>query len=432
MVRKTFVWLLALLLHVSTPAAGDDWPHWRGPTGDGRWYEQGVLTQFNASELPARWRTSIANGYSGPTVAAGRVYVTDRVTSPEPVERVHCVAASDGRPIWSHAYSCKYEGVSHRNGPRAAVTLDSGRAYALGTMGHFHCLDAATGEILWKNDLRTSYRIRMPEWGMAAAPLVEAGHVIVMVGGRNACVVAFNKVTGTERWKALDDPIGYSAPIVIDQAGRRVLIAWTGRRVVGLDPGDGAPLWEHPFAPAKMVHNIASPVFEDGHLFLSGFFDGSLVLRVAPDALRAESLWQRRGPNERRTDSLHCCISTAILTDRHIYGIDSYGELRCLDLATGDRVWESLDVVPKARWATAHLVRHGQKVWVFNERGELIIARLSPAGYEEISRARLIEPTTGQLNQREGVCWAPPAFAGRCVYVRNDEELVCADLSAPD
>ncbi|MGV3722528.1 MAG: hypothetical protein ACO1SX_16600 [Actinomycetota bacterium] len=114
----------------------------------------------------------------------------------------------------------------------------------------------------------------------------------------------------------------------------------------------------------------------------------------------------------------------------YIYGVDSYGELRCLDLMTGDRIWESRDAVPRARWANIHFVVNGDKVWMFNERGQLIIARLSPKGYEEISRAQLIQPTTGQLPQRGGVCWTHPAYANQHVFIRNDAELVCASLKA--
>jgi len=110
--------------------------------------------------------------------------------------------------------------------------------------------------------------------------------------------------------------------------------------------------------------------------------------------------------------------------------LDAYGELRCLDLHTGERIWESRLAVPQARWATAHMVRHEGQVWMLNERGELIISRLSPERYEEVSRTKLIEPTQGQLDQRGGVCWAHPAFAYRHIYARNDEELICADLSA--
>ena len=102
----------------------------------------------------------------------------------------------------------------------------------------------------------------------------------------------------------------------------------------------------------------------------------------------------------------------------------------CLRLDNGERVWEDLTAVPKARWSTIHFIQNRDITWMFNERGELMIARLSPQGFEELSRASLIEPTRGQLNQRDGVCWSHPAFSGRHVFARNDKELVCADLSA--
>ncbi|MHC4371845.1 MAG: PQQ-binding-like beta-propeller repeat protein, partial [Planctomycetota bacterium] len=130
--------------------------------------------------------------------------------------------------------------------------------------------------------------------------------------------------------------------------------------------------------------------------------------------------------------SLHCCISTPVIDGDHIYGVDSYGELRCLDLLTGDRIWESLEAVPKDRWSNIHMVRNGDRMWMFNERGELIISKLSPEGFHEISRAKIIEPTEGQLGRRGGVCWSHPAFADRHIYVRNDSELLCIDLSCAE
>ncbi|MHC4484957.1 MAG: PQQ-binding-like beta-propeller repeat protein [Planctomycetota bacterium] len=377
---------------------------------------------------PNGGRVKIANGYSGPTVASGRVYVTDRLTTPTAVERVHCFDAMSGKRIWSHTYECSYKNgktVGYPNGPRAAVTINEGRAYSLGTMGHFFCFDAVKGQVLWSKDLKAEYKIRMPIWGIAAAPLVEGNLVIVQIGGEdNACIVAFDKVAGSEKWRALNDPASYSAPVIIRQAGKDVLVCWTGKGVVGLDPLTGKLHWQHPFTPSKMVLNIATPVFEIGYLFVSGFYDGSLLLKVDPDELAVEKVWRRKGASERNTDSLHCCISTAVLQADYIYGVDSYGELRCLDLHTGDRIWESLDAVPKDRWE--------DKIWMFNERGELIICKLSPEGFHEISRTKLIEPTKGQLNRRGGVTWAHPAFAYKHVYIRNDEELICADLSAKE
>ncbi|MCK4294144.1 MAG: PQQ-binding-like beta-propeller repeat protein [Planctomycetes bacterium] len=412
---------------------GADWPQWRGPNRDGLWRETGLVQKFDHKQLPVRWRAKISNGYSGPTVADRRVYVTDRVTKPTQLERVHCFDAMDGAELWSYEYECEYVRVDKRDGPRAAVTVNDGRAYSLGTMADLFCFDAAKGEMLWRKNLKAEYKIRMPFWGIAAAPLVEDGLLIVHIGGRpSSCLVAFDKVTGKEEWRALEDPASYSAPIAIEQAGKRVLVCWTGKRLVGLNPLTGKLYWQHPFPPARMIHNIVTPVFQDNYLFVSEFFSGSLLLKVHPDKLAVEKVWRRKGANERLTDSLHCCISTPILQGNYIYGVDSYGQLRCLDLHTGDRIWESQAPVPNARWATIHLVRQEDKVWMFNERGELIISKLSPKGYHEISRARLISPTAGQLDQRGGVCWAHPAFAYKHVYVRNDEELICADLSAAD
>ena len=426
--------VMALALgNPAAPGWADDWPQWRGPERDGVWREKGIVQRFPSSELPARWCAEIAAGYNGPTVAGGRVYVTDRVTVPAQIERVHCFDAMTGEEIWSHAYPCVYERIQHRDGPRASVTIDDGRAYSLGTMGHLFCFDAAKGEVLWSKDLDTDYGIRMPLWGIAGAPLVEKGLMIVQVGGKdNACLVAFDKTNGAEKWRALNDQASYSAPILIEQAGKRVLVCWTAQRIVGLDPSTGRLCWEHPFASGRISQNIATPVFENNHLFVSSFFDGSLLLKVDPDNLAVEKVWQRKGPNERNTESLHCCISTPILQGDFIYGVDSYGELRCLDLYTGDRIWESLKAVPKARWANIHMVRHEDKVWMFNERGELIISKLSPQEYDQISRAKLINPTQGQLNQRGGVCWSHPAFAYKHVYIRNDKELRCVNLSADE
>ena len=348
------------------------------------------------------------------------------------MERVHCFDWKTGRNLWTFDYDCTYKGVGYMAGPRACVSIDDGRAYALGTMGHFHCLDAATGKVLWKKQPEVDYKIRTPIWGLAAAPLVDGELVIVQLGAEGACLVAFDKKTGVERWRALDDNASYSAPIIIPQAGRRVLVCWTGNNVVGLNPASGEVYWKYPFPPARMVINVPTPVVSGDRLFLTAFYDGSLMLKLRQDELQVEKLWRRQGESERHTDALHAMISTPYFEGDYVYGVDSYGELRCLDARTGNRIWEDLTAVPKARWATIHIVRNGQRMWMFNERGELVIGTLSPAGFHEISRAKLIDPTTEQLGSRGGVCWSHPAYAYKHVFARNDRELVCASLAAED
>ena len=432
LVRSLFCIAAAVLvISAIRVALADDWPQWRGPARDGAWRETGIIERFPSPELRIKWRVPVGSGYSGPTVADGRVYVMDRITGPEQQERVHCFDAATGEPIWTREYDALYRyNVGYTAGPRASVTVDSGKAYSLGTMGHLHCFDAAKGSVLWKKDLDMLYRIQMPGWGISCSPLVEGNLLIVVAGGENACLVAFDKHTGEEKWKALSDRAQYSAPIIVEQADKRVLVCWTGDNVVGLNPQTGEVYWQHPLKPVQMPIGAATPVTDGKRLFVSSFYDGSLMLRLTGDDKPAvEQIWRKRGLNEKQTAALHCMISTPVLDGDYVYGVDSYGQLRCLDAETGERIWESQQAVPRERWSNIHIVRHGERYVMFNERGELIFARLSPDGYEEISRAKLIEPTRVQLNERGGVCWSHPAYANKHVFARNDEELVCASLA---
>jgi hypothetical protein len=113
-------------------AHADDWPQWRGPQRDGVWRESGIVEKFSSPQLPIKWRAEIGPGYSGPTVANGRVYITDRLVEPTQIERVHCFDAANGKPLWIYQYECPYDGVGYAAGPRASVLVDEGRAYSLG------------------------------------------------------------------------------------------------------------------------------------------------------------------------------------------------------------------------------------------------------------------------------------------------------------
>jgi hypothetical protein len=235
-------------------------------------------------------------------------------------------------------------------------------------------------------------------------------------------------MTGEERWKALPDRANYSTPVPIDQAGRRVLVCWTAERIVGLEVGTGQLLWEHAYPEPKRLIGVADPVVSGKRLFISDFWEGSLMLLLGSEKPEVSRLWYRKGQSEQQTDALHSLIVTPILDGDHIYGVDSYGELRCLRADTGDRVWESLELLAKDRWGTIHMVRNHDRVWMFTEKGELAIATLSPTGLTVLSRAKVIEPTREQ--HPRGVVWTHPAFANRCIYIRNDRELVCASLAA--
>ena len=427
---------ICFLIALAPYAKADDWPQWRGENRDGVWNEEGLLESFTKTDLKVRWKTEIASGYTGPTVAEGKVYVMDRLTKPKQIERVICLNEKTGEELWKHEYESRYL-IGYTAGPRASVTIDGDRAYSLGAMGHLFCFDKDSGDVKWSNNLNQTYKIqsnrretnRMPIWGMTCSPLIHKELVILQVGAKGAGVVAFNKTTGKEVWKALDDRGQYSSPIMTRQGENEVVICWTGDSVAGLSANDGKVFWRETWTPKNMPIGCASPILNDGMLFCTSFYDGAMMLKLNPKKPTVERVWKIAGESERKTKALHSIISTPIWLGDYIYGVDSYGEFRCLEAKTGKRIWEDQTAVPKARWSTIHFVRNRDKVWMFNERGELILAKLSPKAFTEISRAKIIEPTTDQLRQRNGVCWSHPAYANKAIFIRNDKELICVELA---
>ena len=442
MIRPWHLTLACLL----APAAvlADDWPQWLGPQRDGVWRETGILERFPEGGPTVRWRTPIGSGYAGPAVANGRVVVMDRrlrqgTANPENAfdrgsipgtERVLCLRESDGAVLWTHEYDCAYT-VSYAAGPRCTPLVDGNRVFTLGAEGHLLCLDIEGGKVIWAKDFKADYGAKTPTWGFAGHPLLDGNRLICLVGGEGGVAVAFDKDSGAEVWRALTakEP-GYAPPTMIEHAGRRELIIWHPESVNALEPETGRLRWSVPFE-SRAGLSVSTPRLSGDRLFITTFYNGSLLLRLTPGA--PEVLWRSKKASEKDTTELHSIIPTPFIEDGHIYGVCSYGQLRCLQLATGERVWETLAATTPeqpTRWANAFLIKHANRFFLFNERGELIIARLSPRGYEEISRARLLEPTNRDPGRL--VLWSHPAFANRSVYARNDRELVCVSLAAPE
>ncbi|TWU04465.1 outer membrane protein assembly factor BamB family protein [Stieleria varia] len=414
----------------------DDWPQWRGNGRDAKLSQSEQLQSLPSGEITRKWTIPLGPGYSGPTVADGLVYVTDhgaRDADGEPidqgeVERVICVDRRDGSLVWQHVYDAPYT-IQYRAGPRAAVTVTDGVALAVGAMGHLHCLDAKTGAVRWKHDLNAEYKINMPIWGITASPLVHNGWVIQIVGGSNgSCVVAFDLETGAERWRSIDERAGYSSPVIVRQADQEVLVCWSGESLSGLDPETGKTHWRIEMLPRNMPIGVPTPIVQDDLVFVSSFYDGSLLVRLDSQKLDATTVWRRIGVDEKNTDALHCMISNPFFKGDHIYGVDSYGQLRCLSLDNGDRVWESDQAVQRNRWATVHTIQNGDREIMLNEQGELIDATVSPSGFTLHSRGFLISPTKLQLPRRDGVVWSHPAISNGEIFARNDAELICAPL----
>jgi outer membrane protein assembly factor BamB len=426
--------ILILAMCIFIPAFSEDWPEWRGKGRIGIWNESGILDEFSEKGLTVLWRTPIHAGFAGPAVAAGRVFVTDfeATAGLKGTERALCLDEKSGKILWTRAWEVNYGKISYPVGPRATPTVDVDRVYIVGATGTLICLSTRTGDVIWQKDYAKDYGMQMPTWGITSAPLVDRDRLIAIVGGQpDAKVMAFDKMTGKEIWRALpsDSEQGYCQPVIFEVGGIRQLIIWHPSAVVSLDPLTGKVYWQQPFR-INMGMTLATPVLSGTHLLVSSFYNGSMLLDITGEAARV--LWKGKSDSEINTDSLHAVINTPVIDGDYIYGICSYGQFRCLDLKTGERVWETMEVTKeKARWASGLIVRQGDRYFINNDRGELIIAKLSPKGYQEISRTQLIKPTTNSGNRRElgAVNWSHPAYADRCIFARNDEEIVSMSLA---
>ena len=428
-------WILPLLL---AAVDGADWPEWRGAGRQGIWTESGVIGGIPAGGLKVKWRVPIQAGYSGPAVANGRVFLLDhkRGTGSRVTERAVCLDERTGKTLWTREWEADYRGLDYANGPRATPTVDGDRVYVLGAKGSLRSLRVTDGAEVWSSDFVRDFDTAVPGWGMSSAPLVAGSKLIAIVGGKGgAKVVAFDKLTGKMAWRALsgdDSEPGYSQPVLIHH-GRPQVVVWHAGALESLDPETGAVLWSQPFR-VTMNTPIATPAWSAPHLLVSGFFDGARMMELSAVG-GARLAWSSQGGNEIKSDKLHSLMSQALIDGDYVYGICSYGQLRCLRRATGERVWETQAVtVEKTRNVTAWMVRHRDRVFLFNDRGELILAKLSPEGYSEIGRAKVIEPTSPPGGRRElgAVVWSHPAFANRHIVVRNDREIIRVSLDEAD
>jgi outer membrane protein assembly factor BamB len=429
-------------------AFGDDWPQWLGERRDGVWREKGILDKFPEGGPKVLWRAPLEKGYSGPAVAGGRVYVMDRIRATgkdgKPLrptrdgilgkERVLCLDAESGKVKWKHEYDRPYT-ISYGSGPRTTPTVKDGRVYALGGMGDLHCLDAKTGKPVWHRDLIKDYDIASPPvWGYSSHPLVEGELVYVTVGGEGSAVVALNKDTGKDVWKALTtEEIGYSPAKLVEVGKHRLLVVWLSDSLNGLDPATGKVRWtvEYPQGRPTMrpAVSIITPVLDGRTLFVSSAYHGTMAAEMGEDLGSAKVKWFGKSDRMDKAEGLHSLMANPVLSGGHLYGSSAMGEMKCIEAKTGKQMWQTYDFIGGKRTdcGTAFVVPQGKRFWVFNDQGELSLAEFTPTGHKILTKAKVIEPAEAARGRT--VVWSHPAFARKCCFVRNDKEMVCVSLA---
>jgi outer membrane protein assembly factor BamB len=438
--RRCWLALLMIVGLLVPPAIGDDWPQWLGPNRDSVWREKGIVDRFPQGGLPVQWRAPVGLGYAGPAVAGGKVYLMDYVrrsgevtNNPggpdklEGTERVLCLDAATGKLLWKHEYDRPYN-ISFGGGPRCTPTVDGQRVYALGAEGNLSCWIPKPGRLSGPRILsRTTMprrrfgafrRIRWSTATCCSASSVAPGSV----------AVAFDKRTGREVWRALSaEQQGYCPPTMIEHGGRKQLVIWHGESINGLDPRTGQVFWSVPLKPSYGMA-ITTPRQLGPHLLATGYGDVGVLLKLDDAKPAVEVVWRGKANN-----AVYCANSTPFLEAGTIYGCDvGTGALMGVRLSDGERLWQTLEPTTggtrRERYGTAFLVKHQDRFFLFSETGDLILAQLSPQGYKELGRFRVLEPTSPTFGRN--VVWSHPAFADKSVFARNDKELVRVSLAA--
>ena len=448
--RPRQLWFLWLCFLSTQPLFSDDWPQFLGPNANGISAEKGLIDSFPASGPPLVWEKQIGNGYSAPSVSAGKLVLHHRIGAEEIVEAFN---PADGKSIWRYAYPSKFvDPYGYSNGPRCTPLLTTDRCYTFGAEGKLLCLELDTGKKVWERDTQKDWEVPEAFFGVGSTPIIEGDLLIVMVGGQpNSGVVAFNKNTGEAVWEGVgeknwqgqpmtgwrgertvdwkrfrqDKQASYSTPVAANVNGERLIFCLMRQGLVAVSPTNGAVKFSYWFrAEVDESVNAANPVVISNHVFISTAYYrvGSALLKVLPGNREIEPVW--------RSTALEIHWTTPIFHDGFLYAFSGRNEpdarFRCVEYMTGkvgwdrDERWRPYGAAPNTYGRGSAIMADG-KLIVLGEAGLLGLFRVSSEAAQELGRY--------QVPQMKYPCWAAPILSDGRVFLRSDKHLVAFDFA---
>lgn len=405
-------------------AVTHDWAAFLGPT------HNAVSTETRLSRtLPPSlvWEFPKGTGYSSPAIVGDRLLFLHRVGDDEIVE---CLHAETGASRWQFKYPTAYEDrYGYNNGPRSSPAIVGDRVYTMGAESRLHCLDLASGKMVWRRDLRAEYRVPQDFFGTASTPLVEGRLLVINVGAPGGpCVVGLDAATGKEVWRAGREwGPSYATPVPAVVHGQRRVFVFAGGEsdppsggLLSIDPSNGRVDFSFPWRSRSYESvNASCPVVFDNKVFVSASYrTGGALVEILPD-FSHKVVW--------RTQEFGLHFNTAVHRAGYLYGFDGRNEpdasLACVDAATGKVVWreipewtETLGGRPQTvgTYRGSLLSVDGQFLCL-GEVGHLLWMDLSPKGYREIARSWLFPA-------RES--WTPPVLSRGLLYVAQNSRDV--------
>ncbi|MGI9012767.1 MAG: PQQ-binding-like beta-propeller repeat protein [Phycisphaerales bacterium] len=371
-----------------------DWPSWRGPGGNGVSEESSWVSEGKAESL---WTADVGLGYSSFTVADGAL-VTLGYFEDQEIDRVQCLDALTGELRWKYEYPAEKWAKYHGGGSNATPVIDGDHVYLINREAQFFCFNKADGTVVWSKELMKEYELEQPTWGFAGSPLVYGDLVFVNVGK----LIAFDKTSGEEKFASKDYGHAYSTPYLMQLDGKDVIALFAGSGLAILNAEDGSELNQFEWKTQYDV-NAATPIdVGNGRVFISSGYNHGCAL-VDVSTTPATAVWESKRMRNQ--------MATSVLMGDHLYGFDE-AELKCLDLE-GNEMWNQRGMGKGA------LIGAGDRLIVMSGRGELVIVKASPDGYQELSKVKVVDG---------GVDWTIPVIVDGLIYCRNSPgQLVCRD-----
>jgi len=422
-----------------TRKKGSDWPRMLGPNYDSRSSEVGILTKWPESGLKVVWTADTGMGYGNGVASDGRWFQFDRFGE---VERLSCLHAENGKPIWKWESPVQYrDAYGYNNGPRCSPVVDRDRVYVFGVAGTLACIAVSDGALIWKLDTNQTYNVEQNFFGVGASPLIYQDKLLVMIGGSRAAepngtaMVAFDKATGKELYRVGNYFASYSAPVIQSVAGREVCLSLVREGLMSFDPSDGSKMLFFPWrASIQESVNAASPVVWKDRIFISEAYErGSALLSMTESELKP--IWI--DGTGIKGKALRAHWSTPLLDGNLLFGSSGRNQpdtdLRCLllnenGLETG--TWK-----PDVRWTKRN---HDRMTGLIVDNHLILLGEEGSLQLLELNKDKLTVLAQMDLDQirdkRDGKplmsppSWAPPVLSHGLLYVRSEGKVVCLEL----
>jgi outer membrane protein assembly factor BamB len=406
-----FAAALGLTLALALSATGGDWPQFLGPNRDNTTTE---TVRPWKGDLKPLWKRPVGDAHSSPVVADGVVYAFYQPKGKN-ADALAAFDAKTGELKWEKSYDRPEYKPPFGVGPRGTPAVSGGKVFTYGGLGILACWDAETGALDWKVNAPKEFKTAHPFFGTSTSPIVVAGKVVVMVGGKGSGVVAFDARTGKPAWQATSDPASYSSPI----RAHKQLIFLTGAHLLGLSE-EGKELWSVPFEGkvGPIIESSATPVAAGDLVIGSTVSSGTIALKLTEKggAIAPEKAWENK--------ALTCYFSTPVVVGDYLYMINGTAALRnatitlrCVELKTGKVAWEEKNL---GKYHAA-IIRCGpagkERLLMLGDGGNLTLIEPDPKRFKPLAKAKVC-----------GETWAHPALVDGRAYLRDDKELICVEL----